>query len=163
MFTPKPPPPLTLKQLCQQKVQDLQESGHHNPDECMTDITISVNGITKLLQGLKPGKAPGPDRIRPIFLQKLHSEVAPILHVIFSKSLQEGTLPSGWLKANVSLIYKKGDKTCPANYRPISLTCILCKLLEHIVTSNVVKYLDKHKILYDLQHDFRAKRSCETH
>ena len=79
VFTPKSP--LTLKQLCQQKVQDLQESGHYNPDNvppearnkytCMTDITISVNGITKLLQGLKPDKAPGPDRIRPLFLQKL--------------------------------------------------------------------------------------------
>ena len=75
VFTPKFP--LTLKQLCQQKVQDLQESGHYNPDNvppearnkytCMTDITISVNGITKLLQGLKPDKAPGPDRINPYF------------------------------------------------------------------------------------------------
>ena len=73
-----------------------------------------------------------------------------------------GSLPSDWLKANVSPIFKKGDKTCPANYRPISLTCILCKLLEHIVTSNVVKHLDQHKILYDLQHGFRARRACET-
>ena len=128
----------------------------------MTDIAISVNGITKLLQGLKPDKAPGPDCIRPLFLQKLHSEVAPILHVIFSKFLQEGTLPSDWLKAYVLPIYKKGNKTCPANYRPISLTCILCKLLEHTVTSSVVKHLDKHKILYDLQHGFHTKRSCET-
>ena len=165
MFTPKSP--LTLKHLCQQKVQDPQESGHYNPENVLPEaknkyITISVNGIMKLLQGLKPDKAPGPDRIRPLFLQKLHSEIAPILHVIFSMSLQKGTLPSDWIKANVSPIYKKGDKTCPVNYRPISLTCILCKLLEHIVTSNVVKHLDKHKILYDLQHGFHAKRSCET-
>ena len=168
VVTPKSP--LTLKQLCQQKVQDLQESGHYNPDNvphearhkytCMTDITISVNGITKLLQGLKPDKAPGPYCIRPLVLQKLHSEVAPILHVI-SKYLQEGTLPSDWLKTNVSPIYMKADKTCPANHWPISLKCILCKLLEQIVTSKV-KHLDKHKILYDLQHGFRAKRSCET-
>ena len=170
VFTPKSP--LTLKQLCQQKVQDLQESGHHNPENVlpearnkytsMTDIKISLNGIMKLLQGLKLDKAPGPDRIKPLFLNKLHSEVAPILQVIFTKSLQEGTLPSDWLKANVSPIFKKGDKTCPANYRPISLTCILCKLLEHIVTSNVVGHLDQHNILYDLQHGFCAKRSCET-
>ena len=137
VFTPKSP--LTLKQLCQQKVQDLQESGHHNPE----------NGIMKLLQGLKPDKAPGPDCIKPLFLNKLHSEVAPILQVIFTKSLQEGILPSDWLKP----IFKKGDKTCPANYRPISLTCILCKLLEHIVTSNVVRLLDQHNLLYDLQHE----------
>ena len=116
----------------------------------------------KLLQGLKPDKAPGPDHIRPLLLLKLCREVAAILQVIFSKSLMEGSLPSDWLKANVSPIFKKGDKTCPANYRPISLTCILCKLLEHIVASNVVKHMDQHKILYDLKHGFRAWRSCET-
>ncbi|MCG8045233.1 MAG: hypothetical protein JAY66_06065 [Candidatus Thiodiazotropha taylori] len=170
VFTPKSP--LTLKQLCQQKVIDLQESGHYIPENVphearikfnsMPDIDLSTNGIMKLLQGLNPDKAPGPDRIKPLFLQKLCHEVAPILQVIFTKSLQEGSLPSDWLKANVSPIYKKGDKTCPANYRPISLTCILCKLLEHIVTSNVVKHLDQHEILYDLQHGFRARRSCET-
>ena len=149
MFTPKSP--LTLKQLCQQKVQDLQESGHYIPENVppearnkytsITDTDISVNCIMKLLQGLKPDKTPGPDHISPLLLLKLCREVAPILQVIFSKSLMEGSLPSDWLKANVSHIFKKGDKTCPANYRPISLTCILCKLLEHIVTSNVVKHL----------------------
>ena len=155
--------------MCSQKVQDLQESGHISPESVpnearnkyhnMKEINISVNGIMKLLQGLKPDKAPGPDRIKRLFLQKLCCEIAPILQVIFSKSLQEGSLPSDWLKANVSPVFKKGDKTCPANYRPISLTCILCKLLEHIVTSTVVKHLDQNKILYDLQHGFRAKRS----
>ena len=124
----------------------------------MHDITISVNGIMKLLQGLKPGKAPGPDRIKPLFLQKLRSDAS--LHAIFSRSLPEGSLPSDWLKANLLPIYKKGDKRCPANYRPISIACILCKLvLEHIVTSNEVKHLDKHKILYDLQHGFCVNRS----
>ena len=48
------------------------------------------------------------------------------------------------------------------NYRPVSLTCILCKIFEHIVASNVVKHLDSNQILYYLQHGFRSKRSCET-
>ena len=149
VFTPKSP--LTLKQLSSQKVQDLQESGHNSPESVPTEtrnkynsmqaLNISVNGIMKLLQGLKPDKASGPDRIKPLLLQKLCCEIAPILRVI-SKSLQEGSLPSDWLKASVSPIFKKGDKTCPPNYRPIYLTCILCKLLEHIVTSTVVKHLD---------------------
>ena len=114
-----PPPPPNLKQLCQQKVQDLQESGHYisenvpsearNKYTSITDIDISVNGIMKLLQGLKPDKAPGPDHIRPLPLLKLCREVARILHVIFSKSLTEGSLPCDWLKANVSPIFKKGD------------------------------------------------------
>ena len=116
----------------------------------------------KLLQGLKPDKAPGPDHIRLLLLLKLCREVAPILQVIFWKFLMEGSLLSDWSKANVSPIFKTGDKTCPANYRPNSLTCFLCKLLEHIVTSNVVKHLDQHKILYDLQHGLHARMSCET-
>ena len=59
-------------------------------------------------------------------------------------------------------IFKKGDKSLAANYRPISLTCILCKVLEHILESNIVKHLDGQGILYDLKHGFREKRSCET-
>ena len=172
VFTPKSP--LELKQLCHQKVQDLHDAGHYSHDTSqlsddlnskypnMPDLKISVNGIIKLLQGLKPDKAPGPDQIRPLLLQKLCLEIAPILQVIFSKSLEEGSLPSEWLKANVSPIFKKGEKSNPANYRPISLTCILCKIFEHIVASNVVKHFDENQILYDLQHGFRSKRSCET-
>ena len=172
VFTPKSP--LQLKQLCQKKVQDLHGAGNYSQDMSqplddirnkypnMPDLKISVNGIIELLQGLKPDKAPGPDQIRPLLLQKLCLEIAPILQVIFSKSLEEGSLPSEWLKANVSPIFKKGEKSDPANYRPISLTCILCKIFEHIVASNVVKHLDVNQILYDLQHGFRSKRSCET-
>ena len=59
-------------------------------------------------------------------------------------------------------MYKKGDKHDPINYRPISLTCICCKLLEHIISSNVMSHLENNNILYDLQHGFRPSRSCET-
>ena len=65
-------------------------------------------------------------------------------------------------RAQVSPIFKKGDKSSSANYRPISLTCILCKVVEHIMTSHLVRHLNKHDLLYDLQHGFREKRSCET-
>ena len=129
----------------------------------MPDLSISVNGIQKLLQNLKPDTATSPARIKPLFLQMLSSEIAPVLQVLPTRSLQEECLPSEWLKANVSPIFKKGDKSCPANYRPISLTCTLCKLLEHIITPNLVRYLDKNSILYERQQGFRTKRSCEIH
>jgi len=64
--------------------------------------------------------------------------------------------------ANVVPIYKKGAKQDPANYRPISLTCIACKIMEHIIASNIMRHGNQHNILYDLQHGFREKRSCET-
>ena len=59
-------------------------------------------------------------------------------------------------------IFKKGDKSSAANYRPISLTCILCKVLEHIIASQLVKHMNSHDLLYELQHGFRENRSCET-
>ena len=90
----------------------------------MPNICINLNGITKLLSNLRPDKAAGPDKIRPIVLKELRSEIAPIIQLIFERSLATGEVPSNWTKANVS--YKTGDKSDPANYRPISLTCILC-------------------------------------
>ena len=102
-------------------------------------------------------QAAGPDEILPIVLEELRSEIATIIQLIFERSLATGELPSDWTKTNVSPIFKKGDKSDPANYRPISLTCILCKVMEHIIASNFTKHLTKHNILYDLQHRFRQK------
>ena len=65
-------------------------------------------------------------------------------------------------KANVTPKYKKGDKSLASNYRPISQTCILCKVLEHILAYNIVRHLDGQGLMYSLQHGFREKRSCET-
>ena len=59
-------------------------------------------------------------------------------------------------------VYKKGKRYNHANYRPISLTCILCKTLEQIVASSITKHLSKLNIFDELQHGFREKRSCES-
>ena len=76
--------------------------------------------------------------------------------------LRERKLPTDWCKAHVTPIYKKGEKSLAYHFRPISLTCILCKVLEHILASNIVRHLDGQGLMYDLQHGFREKRSCET-
>ena len=126
----------------------------------MPDLEISLNGIPKLLKNLKPGKAAGPDQLKPLLLEELRDK--PIIKIIFEKSLQTGKQPSDWVTANVMPVFKKGDKSSAANYRPISLTCLLCKVLEHILASNIVKHLDAQGIMYDLQRGFMEKRSCET-
>ena len=64
--------------------------------------------------------------------------------------------------AHIFPLFKKGDKTSAENYRPISLTCIISKLLEHIVHSSVMDFLDSKNILTPFQHGFRQKRSCES-
>ena len=129
----------------------------------MPEIPISVKGIEMLLKFLNPHKAAGPDQLKPIVLQTLHAELAPVLQVIFQKSLDSGKLLHIWKEANVSPIFKKGDKSDPSNYRPISLTCVLCKVLEYIVATNLTKCLTNSDILFELQHVFREKRSCEAH
>ena len=95
-------------------------------------------------------------------LRELAEEIAPIIQILFERSLQTGKLPADWCHALVTPIFKKGDKSSDANYRPISLTCILCKVLEYIMASQVVEHMNSHDLLYDLQHGFREKRSCET-
>ena len=129
----------------------------------MADITVSVNGITKLLQKMNPNKASGPDSMKPVVLKNICNGIVPLLVVIFQKTLNTEQVPKDWTKACVTPIFKKGKKTDPINYRPISLTCILCKVIEHGVASILSKHVDCNKILYDLQHGFREKRSCETH
>ena len=123
---------------------------------------IDTKGVTKLLKNLDPHKAQGPDSIPPKFLKEVAEEIAPSLGIIFQASIGQGEVPDDWKQASVTPIFKKGDRTTPANYIPISLTSICCKTLEHIVHSQVMKHLEQHKILSDQQHGFRKRRSCES-
>ena len=81
---------------------------------------------------------------------------------IYNESLARGEVPDEWRQANVSPVFKKGEKYDAANYRPVSLTCICCKTLEHILVSNINKHIALDSILADCQHGFRSQRSCET-
>ena len=104
----------------------------------------------------------GPDNLHPKVLKHLASTIAPSLQLIFQKSIATGRVPSDWKQANVSPIFKKGERYNPANYRQVSLTCICSKILEHIIIKHLRLHLNKYNILYDLQHGFRNKRSTET-
>ena len=90
----------------------------------MPKFEITVQGVTKLLEGLNGGKASGPDELPNLILKNAANEISPFLKNIFDQSLQTGKLPDDWVEANVAPVFKKGDRHSPANYRPISLTCI---------------------------------------
>lgn len=128
----------------------------------MPPILVTTEGITKLLKNLNTNKAQGPDKLPTVILKQHADLVAPILQVIFQQSLDTGTVPSDWQKADVVPVFKKGDKSKPENYRPVSLTCVTSKILEHILHSHILKHLDEHHILANFQHGFRKKHSCET-
>ena len=118
----------------------------------MTEFTVTESGIQKLLQHLNPRKAAGPDNLSVCFLNECVIELAPILTVIFNTSLSQGIVSGDRRNAKVTAIFKKGARQDPANYRPVSLTSICCKLLEHCIVSHSLKHLETHNILTDCQH-----------
>ena len=128
----------------------------------IADVRFTVNGVRKLLENLDPTKAVGPDEIPPRVLKELASDIAPVLTEIFNRSYQTGVMPDDWRKANVVPAYKKGKKILAVNYRPISLTCICCKLFEHVMVSHIMGHLERHNALYKFQHGFRSRLSCES-
>lgn len=125
-------------------------------------IKVDQEGVLKLLKNLDPNKAPGPDEIPAYLLKECAGSIAPVLTSLYQASLDQGSVPSDWTKANVTPLFKKGDRSDPGNYRPISLTCVACKVLEHIVCSKVMDHLENYKLLSDAQHGFRRHRSCES-
>ena len=128
----------------------------------MNDIVVSAIGVTKLLKALNPSKVLGPDELHPRVLKELASELGPVFAHLFQQSIDMGEIPKEWSLANICPLFKKGDRSLACNYRPVSLTCVPCKLLEHIVCSNIMAHLDEHKLLSDRQHAFRKRHSCET-
>ena len=133
-----------------------------SPYPDMPKIYIHDEGILNLLMNLKQHKASGPDGIPSRLLKLIAHQITPVLKIIFQISLDKSCLPEDWKCANVVPVFKKKDHSSPTNYRPVSLTSICCKVLEHIIYSNISLHLKNHNILCDEQHGFRAKRSCET-
>ena len=88
---------------------------------------------------------------RPLGL-KLSTATTHSLHSSMTVVLYENMYVG--IDANVCPLFKKGGKSIASNYRPISLTCILCIVLEHKFAPNLVAHLDFHQLLYDLQHGF---------
>ena len=81
---------------------------------------------------------------------------------LFQASIDTGYLPHDWRSANITPIYKKGDRSDPSNYRPVSLTSIPSKILEHVIYRHLMTHLEANAILSGAQHGFRKGRSCET-
>ena len=124
----------------------------------MQDIMINRKGVEKLLKDLNPHKATGPDEVPSRILIIGAEELSPAL----VKQYQHSNDVGEWRDANVVPIFKKGDSHQPSNYHPVSLTSVVCKVLEHIVHSNIMSHYDRWNILCDSQHGFRKHRSCET-
>ena len=131
-------------------------------DEELSDTGISREIVRKEIDRLKKTKSPGPDNIFPRILKECKEELSEPLTKIFRKSLDTGVVPRLWRQANVVPIFKKGDKAESSNYRPISLTSVVGKMLEAIIARAIRKHLDDHKLIRHSQHGFSKGKSCLT-
>ena len=131
--------------------------------EKLQTVIITPDKVKKKLQKLKASKCAGPDGFHPRVLRDCADSLAFPLTLIFNKSLQEAHLPPPWKEANVKALYKnKGKKIDPGNYRPISLTSVVCKIMESIIRDDIITHMMSNNLFCNEQHGFVPGRSCVT-
>ena len=125
-------------------------------------VLIDRKKIKNKINKLRGDSAPGPDKINPRMLKELAHEMAEPLRRILNRSLNEGEVPEDWKTATVTPIYKKGAKSDPGNYRPVSLTSVPCCILESIIKDDLMEHLNQNNIINGSQHGFMQGKSCSA-
>lgn len=133
-----------------------------NIEEELKVFDITVDEVEKKLADLNVNKSPGSDGLHPKLLFELRKEIAMPLTSIYNKSIKQGIVPGDWKYAEVTPIFKKGNKNEVSNYRPVSLTSISCKVLESLIKDRIVIHCEKFKLIRDSQHGFVKGKSCLT-
>jgi len=125
-------------------------------------MSVKILSIKTRLNDLKVDKAAGDDNLSPRILKAISDEIAYPITVIFHRSLDTGCVPRDWRIANVTPIFKKGSRRQTSNYRPVSLTSQICKVVESIIRDQLVQHLDYNNLITNSQHGFRKGYSCTT-
>jgi hypothetical protein len=142
-----------------ENVPELESQENIHP---LSELQVTKEKVEEKLRKLNPTKSSGPDELHPRVLQELSSVLSEPLSIIMQKSIDEEVLPQAWKDAHVTPIFKKGKKNQASNYRPVSLTSVVCKVLESIVRDQVMDHMEKYKLITEHQHGFVPGRSCST-
>ena len=132
-----------------------------NKSEHLGQLFVTPEMIANKIKKMKDIKSPGVDGIPPKLLKEIVKQISTPLAKLFNLSL-EGIVPSEWKEANITPLFKKGSRNKPENYRPVSLTSVVCKLLETLIRDHMVEFLVKHNLINTSQHGFLKARSCLT-
>ena len=125
--------------------------------DMLGSISISESDVLVILNNLDVTKAIGPDGLSPRLLKECANQIVSPLSHLFNLSLSTKELPSDWLRANVVPIFKKKDKSCVENYRPVSLLCVCSKVMERAIFNTIFPAIQGE--LHHLQHGFVKGRS----
>ena len=126
-----------------------------NTDHKIDQINITQQEVKDQMKRIGIHKALGPDLISPYVLNKCSETLYYPIWKIMRRSLENETLPDDWKRANVTPIYKKGEKDIPSNYRPIALTSVVCKLLEKILFKHLYNFLHSNNLISQYQSGFK--------
>ena len=113
----------------------------------LLNVEITVEDVKARLASLREDKSSGADDLSPRLLKRISEEIAYPVTVLFNQSMDEGAVPQDWKTANVTPIFKKGSRSQPENYRPVSLTSQLSKVMESVVRDAITRHLDRHHLI----------------
>ena len=130
--------------------------------ERLGQLVVTPEVVANKINNMKENKSPGVDGIAPKILKETVEQICTPLAHVFNMSLQEGIVPLEWKEANIIPLFKKGSRNKSVNYRPVSLTSVICKVLETIIRDHMMDFLIKHKLINPSQHGFLKARSCLT-
>ncbi len=131
-------------------------------DASIEDITFDSRALIKICQKIKPKFSHGPDGYPPYLLKKIIPSISGVVAMMFQSFMSVGKVPLQWKSAIINPLFKKGNSSDPANYRPISLTSVFCKLMERIIVDQLLKYLRQHNLFSREQHGFIAGKCTAT-
>ncbi|CAM5076373.1 unnamed protein product [Eretmochelys imbricata] len=137
--------------------EDLRDNGSMTNGNEDMEVDMSISEVEAKLKQLNGTKSGGPVNLHPRILKELAHEIASLLARIFNESVNSGVVLYDWRIANIVPIFKKGKKSDLGNYRPVSLTSVVCKVLE-----KVVKDIEANGKWDKIQHGFTKGRSCQT-
>ena len=126
----------------------------------ISQIRFSEDDIAKIIQNLDPNKAHGHDQISIRMLKICGKTICKPLECIFHECLNTGLFPLEWKKANLVPVYKKGDKQCLKNYRPVSLLPICGKIFEKLIFNEMFKFFNENNLISPKQSGFKPGDSC---
>ena len=134
-----------------------------NEENSIDNVTVTQDEMKKLLKDLKPNKSPGTDEIHPLFLKECATSLSVPFKILFDLTIKESKLPDDWKKAEIRPIYKKkGSKSDPSNYRPVSLTSVVCKVFEKVIKNKLCDHLIDKNLLSPHQFGFIPGRNTST-